>query len=171
MIIGRDFPYEMIGESLKNCETVGTVLLFVQRWDLTSSARMRVFLKENGLLLTNKIRSAFKRRHLMRNKRLKNFAERLIFSEISISFGENGIISEPERTLPQMIPIILIFPSIFPYTCNTQFLCVPPVPCVHSFGTHRTHGTLLFLFLIYTHARKRGHYNCLSGLSMRMRIR
>ena len=51
-----------------------------------------------------------KRRHLMKNKRLKNFAERLIFSEISISFGENGIISEPEWTLTQIIPFFLKFP-------------------------------------------------------------
>ena len=106
-----------------------------------------------GLLLQNKIRSAFKTRHLMKNKRLKNFAERLIFSEISISFGENGIISEPERTLPRIIPIILIFPSIFPYTCNTRFLCVLCVPRVHSVGTHGTHRTLLFLFTyIYVRA-------------------
>ena len=102
-----------------------------------------------GLLLQNKIRSAFKTRHLMKNKRLKNFAERLIFSEISISFGENGIISEPERTLTRIIPISFYFPSFFPYTCNTRFLCVPCVPCVHSFGTRGTHRTLLFRLIIY----------------------
>ena len=67
-----------------------------------------------GLLLTNKIRSAFKTRHLMRNKRLKNFAERLIFSEISISFGEISIISESERTLTWIIPISLFFPLFSP---------------------------------------------------------
>ena len=50
----------------------------------------------------------------MKNKRLKNFAERLIFSEISISFGENGIISEPERTLTWIIPISLFFPLFSP---------------------------------------------------------
>ena len=50
----------------------------------------------------------------MKNKRLKNFAERLIFSEISISFGENGIISEPERTLTRIIPISLFFPQFSP---------------------------------------------------------
>ena len=55
-----------------------------------------------------------KRRHLMKNKRLKNFAERLIFSEISISFGEISIISESERTLTWIIPISLFFPLFSP---------------------------------------------------------
>jgi hypothetical protein len=56
----------------------------------------------------------------MKNKRLKNFAERLFFSEISISFGENGIISEPERTLTRIIPISLYFPLYLSYSV---FMC------------------------------------------------